>query len=112
VSTAGRYHPAPNDDAVRCDGQRRPLEELTRAELLLLVEAALPAFWAAAAANTEAQSTSEFSLVISSARCAFTDNFTAHSVDNDGAGCIRECMASCGCRGLFGSGEDAVDASS
>jgi len=93
VSTAGRYHPAPNDDAVRCDGQRRPLEELTRAELPLLVEAAFPAFRAAAAGNTQAESTSEFSLVISSARCAFT-------------------MASYSCRGLFGGGEDAVDASS
>jgi hypothetical protein len=75
----GRYPPAPGDDAIRRDGQRRPLEELTRAELPLLVEAAFPAFRAAAAANTRAESTSECSLVISSARCAFTGNFTAHS---------------------------------
>ena len=47
------------DDAVRCDGQRRPLEELTRAELPLLVEAAFPAFRAAAAANAQAESTSD-----------------------------------------------------
>jgi hypothetical protein len=58
VSTAGRYPPA-GDDAVRCDGQSRPLEELTRAELVLLVEAALPAFRAAAAVNTQAGFTSD-----------------------------------------------------
>jgi hypothetical protein len=44
VSTAGRYHSAPGDYAIRCDGQRRTLEELTRAELLLLVEAAFPGY--------------------------------------------------------------------
>ena len=38
---------------------RGPLGELTRAELLLLVEAALPAFRAAAAANTQAEPTSD-----------------------------------------------------